>query len=779
MFNYLLARSDGASIAEVATLLAAKWFREREKAPFDIGAVSAFTIEIATAYAERAARDPIAVQVPFGNSIVVVTIMPEGFPEGFEVRHGFGGVYFSEADRLLQFDVEGLPVAAFIRLTEIEPISSFVRTTPEISVVNDKICWSVPYLETLFLGESRNVPKPARPAALDMPVATLTESVAIGIPVYNSPHLFARLFADLARTLPDDPNLLIRIVDDCSDAYSVEVLRRLIGELRDRFGRTKIVHTRNEPNIGFIRTCNLIFEETRGHDLFVLLTTDVRLPDAWLDRMLSPFRSDEKIVLATPWATNGANLHLETLPGHSWSDMDHIARGFKPVYPDAETTVGYCMGFRPSALDRAESLFSLVFENGYGDDSDLYYRMVSKGFRGVLVDNMVIYHKGGGSFDLLDNVAQLRSDNFKTFSSIWMPLYRARIHEAAARLETLRAARFKVPTRRDVDVLFVLPIDLRVAGGVEAVFRIVESLQERGIRAGIFCTSEHPKSNETHFEYRAVNQGHVGSLADIVGRFGVPRLVVATSHDTVPVVQSLTKMLGCRSAHFLQGPEMAFSSGGFSAAVVKDLERSDDLLCVSSYLADLVAAVSGRQATVIPYGPDPNEFYNLGRNKARTVAIQFAGRADKGSDLAGIAVPILLRHGYEVEVFGHPQEYIDYDPRLKVHGFATTSKLRKIFQSSSHYLDLSRYEGLGMLGLEALWCGALPVTLRNGGTAEILGRHCAGVMVNGIEELHALPEILDRSSREIDVMAAAGRVQSEVGLARAVDHFQKYLEKVL
>jgi glycosyltransferase involved in cell wall biosynthesis len=238
-------------------------------------------------------------------------------------------------------------------------------------------------------------------------------------------------------------------------------------------------------------------------------------------------------------------------------------------------------------------------------------------------------------------------------------------------------------------------------------------------------------------------------------------------------------MIGCENWHFVQGPEMAFSSGAFSASVVADLRAADRILCVSEYLADLIAAITGKTATVVPYGPDLFEFYSINKNQAKTVAVHFAGRADKGSDLAGIAVPVLLDAGFSVEAFGEVGDYFDYDARLKPHGYVNASALRKIFQRCSHYLDLSHYEGLGMLTLEALFCGAIPISLRNGGSAGIIERANAGILLDGLASIHRLPKILEDESPSIDPVKAGATVRSEANLGRAIAKFADVLGEVL
>lgn len=778
LYDSLLASVDRSDFDQRAALIASKNFSANREKHFSLDGIAQFARLIVAEYSASGTTELRGVQATFGNSVIVVVA---GAKHDFTLSatHSFGGLFYEKMERLVHFDVGGINAICFMRLAKIEPTPSFVRVESGVKVVNNGVSWDDDYLGSKFL---RGMFPP--PTALQQPAFSivsrpppLTDTITIGIPVYNSPHLFRKLFADLGNTVPDVENVAITVIDDCGDSFSSKALEALVGNLRSRFRKTSISLSVHEKNAGFIRTCNEMFDAARDRDLFVLLTTDIRLPKNWLPRIVAPFK-DEKIAVATPWAINGANLEVKALPGHSWLDMDAIAKKKHATYPDAETTVGYCMAVRPSALGSNEELFSLAFENGYGDDSDLYYRLLNNGFRGVVIDNMVIYHQGGGSFDLLENVEQLRKDNFKTWSSLWMPLYQSRVFDIVARQNSIRKRYFSEPIAKKTDVLFVLPLDYRKAGGVESVFKIVEGLLDRGVNADIYCLRHHEGAEASKFEYRSYTAPDAPDLYALTRQIGNPKIVVSTSHDTAPFVQSLKSMIGCQSWWFVQGPEMAFSSGAFSASVTRDLRAADRILCVSPYLADLIDAVTGQPATLVPYGPDPFEFYGLGKNQMKTIAVHFAGRADKGSDLAGIAVPILLDAGYTVEAFGEVSDYFDYDPRLKPHGYVNASALRKIFQRSSHYLDLSHYEGLGMLTLEAVFCGAIPISMRNGGSAAMIEGEQAGIILDGLPAIHRLPQIIEAKSASVSVQSLEA-VRRIANLDAAVIKFAEVLEAAI
>ena len=221
---------------------------------------------------------------------------------------------------------------------------------------------------------------------------------------------------------------------------------------------------------------------------------------------------------------------------------------------------------------------------------------------------------------------------------------------------------------------------------------------------------------------------------------------------------------------------MAFGGGRHTQSVLDGLKRFDRLLCVSDYLRELVKNLTDIDADVIPYGPNALEFYPVKAKRQKAVAIQFSGRADKGSDLAAIAVPSLLNAGFDVTAFGAETVQIDFPVKLKFVGQIAPVALRALFSRVEFYVDLSRYEGLGMLSLEATFCGAVPVFLRNGGTARELARLTAGIPLHTIDELHLLGPRLDAERNTLERFAA-GRAQvvQSYNLKHAVDTFVEKL----
>ncbi|MBN8532072.1 MAG: glycosyltransferase family 2 protein, partial [Alphaproteobacteria bacterium] len=198
------------------------------------------------------------------------------------------------------------------------------------------------------------------------------------IPVFNRPDAVADLLESLQRHTPPELVGKILIGNDKSDAFTAQWLQK-------QPASPIPLEIMNHPqNLGYAGNCNALFASS-GAPVAILLNSDTVLPPGWLERMLAPF-AQENIVLATPLSTEAANHTVRMNEGQSWRDVDSILKSQKPAYPDACTAIGFCMGARRSWFAASKQpLFDEAFKRGYGEDSDLHYRVLQGGKRSVIV----------------------------------------------------------------------------------------------------------------------------------------------------------------------------------------------------------------------------------------------------------------------------------------------------------------------------------------------------------------------------------------------------------
>ena len=204
------------------------------------------------------------------------------------------------------------------------------------------------------------------------------------------------------------PSVKIIIIDDKYDASSSIKINEICSAVKN------LIILRNNKNIGYLKSINAGFKLV-DTQYAILLNSDVRIPENWLPRMTKPFLRHE-VALTTCLTTDGeSNLSLEFPTNFNWKEIDKLISGLESNHlPDACTAVGYCMAVRVRALE-GEDIYDELFSPAYGEDSDLHYRMKNKGWRSVVVSNLLIKHHGGASYGDSDETKQLRERSMNLF----------------------------------------------------------------------------------------------------------------------------------------------------------------------------------------------------------------------------------------------------------------------------------------------------------------------------------------------------------------------------
>ena len=226
----------------------------------------------------------------------------------------------------------------------------------------------------------------------------LTTETDIIIPVYNGVNFLPQLFDTIRRNTTAPYRLII--IDDCSPDPSVKPLLE-----------TEISHNPNslllcnDRNLGFIGSVNRAVEHAKND--FVLLNTDVEVPPYWLERLMAPIVNDSKVASATPFTNAGTICSFPVMNRDNellvHATVDRIDAAFRHVNPekltvDLPTGVGFCMAMSRAVWSRIGG-FNPIFGRGYGEENDWCQRAKVTGFTNILVPNLFVYHKHGGSFE--------------------------------------------------------------------------------------------------------------------------------------------------------------------------------------------------------------------------------------------------------------------------------------------------------------------------------------------------------------------------------------------
>ena len=547
-------------------------------------------------------------------------------------------------------------------------------------------------------------------SARDPRTLSTSLSVELLIPVYRKPDCVEALLESLVRS--DDWSLIAKVtfIDDCGDSYTSKYLQ----DLKKRSPKIQVIV--NPKNLGFLASCNNAYMTTTS-DIVVLVNTDIRLPRNWLLRMLRPLAIDAKVALVTPLATNGANLSVSLRPGQSWVDADKIISASPPKYPDACTAVGYVMAIRKKAIS-SPNLFDTIFEHGYCEDTDLHYRLIQDGWRSVICDDLLVFHQGSASYELDSKKTLIYENNRKIFFDRWLKIHveQEKKYLAANPLKDVLTpatyTRFE-QKNQTLDLLFISPTNDTTFGGVRIIFELAVYLNERGLKCAIL-SHEHtapvlPQTRDLIMPYftKELLEEQVTAV----------KLLVGTGLGVHKILDKLAQhYTGSELIWLLQGPEGYFERGEYYYVFKDYLRKSTAVIAVSEYLAQFARFLGVKNAVAVPLGPNPQEFYQRDVERdPKAVAIHIINTPDKGARFCIPFAERLIQLGANVHFFGSGSLANSMPKSIGTwHGRLNSDGLAKLFSQCTYYLDLSVMEGLGLLPLEAAFCGCRPVMTKKG-----------------------------------------------------------------
>jgi GT2 family glycosyltransferase/glycosyltransferase involved in cell wall biosynthesis len=233
---------------------------------------------------------------------------------------------------------------------------------------------------------------------IDYNSALGSRRIDIVIPVYNGYEYLEPLFASI-KANTSHPYRLIVVNDASPDNRVKELLSTILAEFED------VEFIDNEQNLGFVKSVNKAVKLVEAD--FVILNTDTEVPPMWLQKLMYPIKNMPKVATTTPFTNSGTiasfprfledNTIFENLP------LNSINKHFSEVnakehYAKAPTGVGFCMGVNYALVKEIGFFDEESFSKGYGEENDWCQRAIQKGYSNLIVPNLYVYHKHGGSF---------------------------------------------------------------------------------------------------------------------------------------------------------------------------------------------------------------------------------------------------------------------------------------------------------------------------------------------------------------------------------------------
>jgi GT2 family glycosyltransferase len=256
------------------------------------------------------------------------------------------------------------------------------------------------------------------------PAAALPEPVDVIVPVHNGRAHLERLFATLL--IHTEPRHRILLADDGSNDPEVAALLA-----RAATQRSNVAVMRSPANHGFIATVNAAMRATTGH--VAILNSDTEVPPGWLERLLRPILSGDRVASTTPFSNAAAIFSFPT-PDEDHDlppglDVDAVDAAFARLGPartaefGAPTAIGFCMGINRAAWHDYGGFDEAAFGRGYCEETDWSLRVSRAGWSNLLVPDLFVYHTHGGTFAGRERRLLLEA-NLMTLYRRWPGYYR-------------------------------------------------------------------------------------------------------------------------------------------------------------------------------------------------------------------------------------------------------------------------------------------------------------------------------------------------------------------
>lgn len=229
---------------------------------------------------------------------------------------------------------------------------------------------------------------------------TMNPSVAVVILNWNGRNYLERFLPSICKS--NYENLQIIVADNASTDDSVSFLKQ-------NYPKVQIII--NDKNYGFADGYNHALTKVTA-DYFVLLNSDVEVPENWIKQVIDLMQSDDKIAVAQPKIKWQQNKTMFEYAGAAGGFIDSFGFTFcrGRIFDQTEEDKGQYNKSIPVFWASGAAFFikSSAWTEVGGLDGDLFahmeeidlcWRLKNKGYKVVCCTEAEVYHVGGGTLD--------------------------------------------------------------------------------------------------------------------------------------------------------------------------------------------------------------------------------------------------------------------------------------------------------------------------------------------------------------------------------------------
>ena len=220
------------------------------------------------------------------------------------------------------------------------------------------------------------------------------------VPIYNALDALKECLESVVKNTDLSVCGLI-LINDCSTDKNID---KYLKDFEKKYKDKNVTVLENDINLGFVDTVNRGMKYSKSDVL--LLNSDTVVGKDWLKKIQKCAYSMEKVATVTPLSNNATlvsvpnGLQRNELPTNINIDEynEFVEKCSYHDYPEIPTAHGFCMYIKRDVLDLVGYFDEKTFERGYGEENDFSFRCLDYGYRNIVCDDVIVFHKESQSF---------------------------------------------------------------------------------------------------------------------------------------------------------------------------------------------------------------------------------------------------------------------------------------------------------------------------------------------------------------------------------------------
>lgn len=596
------------------------------------------------------------------------------------------------------------------------------------------------------------------------------------IPVYKSPEWVKLCVYSLFKNTDD--NLLGRVylINDCDDYLT----KNLLINLKRKY--SKITLLNNYKNLGFIKSVNKGLKESKS-DYVLLLNTDCIIAKNTIGKLINHIEKNQKIGLICPVSSNAANLTLNMFDGFTYMQMDNLLeKKFKGKNFNACTVVGNCLMITRECINKVGPLDE-AYGTGYGEETDYQFKAMKEGFEAKVAIDTYVFHKSEVSFGTTKEKQEKLEKNRKLFFDRWGNDYNKLMSEYVNNdpIKYIMDNLTQEDKKNKFKFLLYLIGFTQNAGGVHISVDMINYLAINGFD----CNILYGFSNG----YNEILLFNPIETKDI-GKYKFD-YIVSTIYSSAYYGKYLADKYNVPLIYFAQGYEAFFENGSDYGVVELSYKLADKILTISSFLNKKYKDTFKVNSNIIENGINCDLLYNnvLDKTNVKTITMVARGNYLKGDFILFDILKKIINECSNLEInFLYSNKYIKFpfndNESIKINylcGPFERKQISDIMQKSDLYIDTSLTEGFGLMALEAMAAGNVPIVSDSGGINEYIKSGYNGFIIKDVNNtdayLEKIKELLGDKNKYIKILKNSNDTALKYDYDNIIDKYIKFFNQ--